>query len=634
MVPRRSENPSRASRFALPRPGGAFRPIRGTTFAAAARWAVTLEIGLLLAIIGVALVMFSFEWVSSDVVGIGVVLALILTGLLPVKNAFAGFGSETVIMVLGLLIMTAALIRTGVVDLVGRAILRRAGKQLNPLLFVVMLAVAGLSAFISNTAAAAFFLPVVLGVAAKSKVSPSRLLMPVAFASILASSVTLISTSTNLVISGLMTNLGLAPIRMFELSPVGVPVLLVGLVYMFFIGRRMIPNRMGDQGLLEEFGVRSYISEILVLPDSPLAGKTLAEANLGRDLDLAVIRILREPDTYLWPRRDLVLKSGDVLLVEGSRKELLTIKETAGIEIRPDVALSDPDLRTEDTALVEALVVPGSPLVGRTLRGLGFRQRYGLQVLGLNRHGRNLIDKLSRALLRVGDVLLVQGRTAAISRLAEDGAVSVLNAVRDSVPQLLRAWRAMAIFATALLLATLNILPLPVAVLLGAFATFVTRCITPTEAYREVDWRVVILIACMLALAEAMRHTGTATYLAAGVANLTDGWSPVWLLGGFFLLTVLLTQPMSNQAAAAVILPIAVQTAVHLDLNPRTFAIGIAVAASCSFLTPLEPACLMVYGPGRYKFADFIRVGAPLTLVVFALALWLVPAFWPFLPPQ
>lgn len=591
---------------------------------------MTFQIGLLLVLIIIALVFFTVEWVSSDVVALGLLLTLVLTGLLPSRDAFAGFGSETVLMVLGLLIMTSALVNTGVVELVGRAILRHAGSQISTLLAVVMVAVAGLSAFISNTAAAAFFLPVVLGIAVKSKVSPSRLLMPVAFASILSSSVTLISTSTNLVISGLMSNAGLAPMGMFELSPVGIPVAIAGLVYMYFIGRRLVPDRAGADGLLEQFGVRSYITEVLVQPDSPLVGKTLAEANLGRDLDLAVVRVLRDPNQYLWPRQDMRLRAGDVLLVEGAREHVLQVKDTAGIEIRPDVTLSDPDLRTEDTSLVEALVVPGSRLVGRTLRTVNFRERYGLQVLGLNRHGRNLLEKLSRSVLRVGDVLLVQGRTRSIARMADEGIVNILNAVEEKRINRPRAWMAMGIFAGSLSLAASNVIALPVAVLLGAFAVFVTRCVNATDAYRQLEWRVVILIACMLGLGQAMIQTGAAQYLAEHVASLTGGLSPLWLLAGFFILTVLLTQPMSNQAAAAVILPIAIQTATHLGLNPRTFVMGIAVAASCSYLTPLEPACLMVYGPGRYRFIDFIRVGAPLTVIIFALAMLLVPKIWPF----
>lgn len=594
---------------------------------------MTTEIALLLGLIAVALVFFSFEWVSSDVVGLGLLLTLALTGLLPAKDVFAGFGSDTVLMILGLLVMTSALVKTGFVDLVGRGILRHAGTRMDPLLLVIMMSVALLSAFISNTAAAAFFLPVVLGVAAKSKVSPSSLLMPVAFASILSSSVTLISTSTNLVISGLMTDAGLAPMGMFELAPVGIPIAIAGLVYMFFIGRRLIPKRAASEGLLEQFGVRSYVSEVLVLPDSPLVNKTLADANLGRDLDLSVIRVLREPEGYLWPRRDLTLRSGDVLLVEGAREDVLKVKDTAGIEIRPDVALSDPDLDTKEATLVEALVVPGSRLIGRTLRGVGFRERFGLQVLGLNRHGRNMLEKLSRTILRIGDVLLVQGRASSIGVLADEGLVSVLNSVEEKRINRPRALRALLIFVAALAAATFNLTSLPVAVLCGAFAMFVTRCISSVDAYRDVEWRVIILIACMLALGQAMAYTGTASYLADHLASVTSGFSPQWLLGGFFILTVLLTQPMSNQAAAAVILPIAIQTATQLGLNPRAFVMSVAVAASCSYLTPLEPACLMVYGPGRYRFFDFVRVGGPLSVIIFVIAMVLVPKVWPLTVP-
>lgn len=594
---------------------------------------MTFEIALLLGLILVAVVFFSFEWVSADVVALGLLLTLMLTGLLPADKAFAGFGSDTVIMIIGLLIMTAALLKAGVVDIVGRLILRRVGKSVPPLLLAIMLAVAGLSAFISNTAAAAFFVPVAIGIAAKSGVAPSRLLMPVAFAAILTSSVSLISTSTNMVVSGLMTNAGLAPMGMFELAPVGIPIAMVGLAYMFFIGRHWIPNRTTPGDLIEGFGIRSYLTEVLILPNSPLAGKALAETGLGADLDLNVLRVVRNKDQYLLPRANMTMEAGDVLLVEGPREEILKVKDTAGIEIKPDIKLSDPSLRSEETALVEALVVPKSPLIGRTLKGLRFRERHGLQVLGLNRHGKNVLNKLSRISLRVGDVLLIQGRKSNIPALNDEGMFSILGEIEEKRPDRLRAARTGIIFCGALALATFNVVSLPVAMLLGAFCTFATRCVTPTDAYREVEWRAVILIASMLALGEAMTATGTAKYLAELVAGGTAGLHPIWLLGGVFLLTVALTQPMSNQAAAAVILPIAVHTAQELNLNPRTFAMMIAVAASCSYLTPLEPACLMVYGPGRYRFSDFLRVGAPLVVLLFALALWLVPRYWPLTNP-
>ncbi|PTX98415.1 SLC13 family permease [Opitutus sp. ER46] len=590
---------------------------------------MTFQIALLLALIAAALVFFSFDWVPSDVVALGLVLTLIMTGLLSPEDAFAGFGSDTVIMILGLLIMTTALIRTGVVDLAGRAILRHAGTNPSTLLAVIMIGCAALSAFISNTAAAAFFLPIVLGVATKAKMSPSCLLMPLAFASILTSSVTLISTSTNLVVSGLIQRAGMPPMGIFELTPVGVPVAIAGLLYMYFIGRHLVQDRAEVPGLLEQFGLRSYISEVVVMNDSPLVGKTIAEAGLGRDMDLAIVRVVRDRDRYLLPRSEMMLQAGDMLLVEGAQSDVLNVKDTAGLEIRADLELSDPDLRDEDAALVEALIVPGSRLAGRSLRDAALRQRYGVQVLGLNRHGKNILTKLSHVTLRAGDVLLIQGRTQGLQRLAGEGLVSILQAIEGETGKRPKAWRSVIIFVAALTLAATNLVPLAVAVLAGAFLTLATRCISPTEAYRDLDWRVVILIACMLALAQAMMKTGAAQYLAEHVAALTSGYSPLLIVAGFFILTVALTQPMSNQAAAAVIVPIAIQTALHLGLNPRTFVMAIAVAASCSYITPLEPACLMVYGPGRYRFFDFVKVGLPLVVVVFVIAMILVPRIWP-----
>lgn len=590
---------------------------------------MTLEIALLLALIGVALVFFAFEWIPADVVALGLLLTLVLSGLIPAQRAFAGFGSDSVILIMGLLILTAALLKTGVMEWVGRILVRYTGDRPGALLAVIMIAAATLSAFISNTACTAFFIPIVIAVAARAKVSPARLLLPLAFCSILSSSVTLISTSSNLVVSGLMTTAGLAPMDMFELAPVGVPITIVGLVYMFFIGRHLIPDRGAAAGLLEQFGVRPYLTEILILPDSPLVGKTLELSGLGRDLDLNVLQVVRNKDQRLEPARSLTLQSGDVILVEGVREEILKIKDTSGIEIKADVKLSDPNLQTGDSALVEVILLPRSPLIGRTLKKARFRERYGLHVLALNRHGRNVVRKISQAALRMGDVLLVQGAKSNISTLEDDRTFRILGAVEESRLDRRKALLAIGIFVGAILLGVFKVVSLPLAVLLGAFGVFITKLITPEDAYREVDWRAVILIACMLSLGAAMEETGGAQYLAGLVVNAVGDAGPNWLLGGFFMLSVLLTQPMSNQAAVAVVLPIAIQTAVQLQLNPRTFAMMVAVAASCSYLTPLEPSCLMVYGPGRYRFADFLKVGSLLTVLIFIVALLLVPRVWP-----
>jgi di/tricarboxylate transporter len=592
---------------------------------------MTPEILILLCLLGAALALFAWERVPSEVVALGLLLALAFTGLLPADRAFAGFGSDTVIMILGLLILTAALERTGVVEIAGRTVLRYGGENPDRLLWIVLLGSASISAFLSNTAATAFFLPMVFGIARKSSISPSKLLMPLAFSSIVASSVTLVSTSTNMVVSGMLSAYRLPPIGMFELAPVGLPIAAVGLVYMF-LARRFIPDRASPADLTEGFGVRPYLSEIVVQPGSTLIGKTLREANVGRQLGLEVLRITRGKLQSFAPSSAAVLAEGDVLLVEGRQEDIVKIKDIAGVEIIADARLSDPDLAAEEVALVEAALLPGSPLIGRTLKQQRFRERYGLQVLGVNHRGVNIVRRLSQAVLALGDVLLVQGRRENIARAHAGNVFRVLGPLEQVEGIRFRRGRAplaISIFLGALGLATAGVLTLPLAVMLGVLLVFVTRCITPEEAYARVEWKAIILIGSMLSLGAAMEHTGAAKYLAWQLVALTGDAHPLWLLTVFFALTVFLTQPMSNQAAAIVVLPIAIQTALQLGLEPRTFAIMVAVAASCSYLTPLEPACLMVYGPGRYRFTDFLKIGSVLTLLIYGIAIALVPLVWP-----
>ena len=590
---------------------------------------MTLPIILLLIILVVALVLFSFEWVPPDVTALGVLVALIVLKLLPIDRAFEGFGSDTFILLLGLLIMTAALMRTGVVDLVGHWLLDFSSKRPGSLLPAIMIAVAILSSFINNTAAAAFFLPVILSISQKAKTSASRLLMPMAFAAILSSSVTLVSTSTNVVVSGLMTQFGLEPISMFELTPVGIPILITGILYMVLMGKRLIPERETPVDMAESFNLRPYLAELRILPDSSLAGKTLAETNLGRKYDLNVLLIIREGKKQAHPPAYAMLKVGDALLVEGASEAILKIKDVPGIDIQADVKFSEQDLQGEGHHLAEVVLLPRSPFIGRTVKGLKMRERFDLQVVAINRRTGIVHSRIADTRLQMGDILLVEGHKTQISALQADNAFDVLGVLNVQRFNKKQAITVAAIFGSAFVLGALNIVPLPAAMLLGALMVFLSRSITPEEAYRQVDWKVLILIGSMLGLGVAMQTTGTAQFLARLVTDLVGSWNPLWLLSGFFLLTVLLTQPMSNQAAAAVVIPIAVQTAIHLGLNPRTFAMMIAIAASTSYLTPLEPACLMVYGPGRYRFWDFVKVGGLLTLVVYLIAIVLTPMLWP-----
>lgn len=590
---------------------------------------MTLPIILLLIILIIALVMFSFEWVPPDVTALGIMIALAILGLVPLDRVFSGFGSDTVMLLLGLLIMTAALMRNGVVEIVGRKMLQVTSQHPGSLLLITMLAVAVLSAFINNTAAAAFFLPVILGLSQRAKISPSKLLMPMAFAAILSSSVTLVSTSTNIVVSGLMVQFDLDPIGMFELTPVGLPVLITGILYMVFIGKRLIPDRATPQTMTESFNLRPYLAELRITKGSNLIGKTLTQSDLGRNFDLTVLSIIRDGVRQAYLPTDMTLIEGDALLVEGSSEAILKMKNVAGIDIQADVKFSDADLQGDSLKLVEVVLLPRSPFIGRTVKGLQMRERYNIQVVAINQQSGIVNTKIADTRLQMGDVLLVQGNPKQIEALQSENVFNVLGVMDVQKFNPKRAMMVVTIFAVALIVGALNILSLPVALLAGALMMFLTRCITPDEAYRQVDWKVLILIGSMLALGVAMQTTGTAQYLSELLIAVVKNWNPLWLLTGFFVLTVLLTQPMSNQAAAAVVIPVALQTAIQLGLNPRSFAMMIAIAASTSYLTPLEPACLMVYGPGRYRFLDFLKVGGVLTLVIYLIAIFLVPVLWP-----
>lgn len=598
---------------------------------------MTPEIAICLSILALAIAAFAWDRIPADVVALGVMLAIIATGLLPSDRAFAGFSSDTVLMILGLLIMSAGLIQTGVVEVVGRRVFEFAGKSDKIFLPVIMVSVAAVSAFISNTAATAFFVPLVIGYAAKINVSPSRFLLPLAFASILTSSVTLIATSTNLVVSGLLTRYEQPPMGMFELAPIGLPIAIVGILYVWLVGVRLLPERE-NQKAEEKIGDRRYRADAIVEAEGRLVGKTLKDAKLSRDLGFKVTKIVRGEETIRGSKRltELKLEAEDELFIEGQRADLLKIKDIEGIRFKADVEDVGPALKEaeeadeerEEAKVVEGVLLPRSPLIGYSVKDLAFKERYGLQVLALHRRGY-VPQSISTARLRMGDVLLLQGTADNVKALERGNLFSIFGGVEHQRLNHSRAPLAAIIFAASILAATLNLASLPVAVLGGAFAMMLTRCLSPDEAYRQVEWKVLILIGSLLSLGAAMETSGAGKYLAEELIAIVGADSRYALLSCFFVLTVALTQPMSNQAAALVVLPIAMQTAMQIGANPRAFAMMVAVAASCSYLTPLEPSCLMVYGPGKYQFSDFFRVGAPLTVLIYGIAILLVPLVWP-----
>lgn len=594
---------------------------------------MTPQIATVLILLLVALVLFATERIPVDIVSLLLVLALILTGTLTVSEALAGFGHDVVITIASLFVLTGGLVKTGIVEAIGRRLHRLAGNSEFRLTALVMIVAAASASVMKNTTTTAMLLPVVMGIAERARIQPSKLLMPLAFGAILGGTTTLIGTSTNLAVSAALPRYGLAPYSMFELTPVGLAIVGVGLAYMLLIGLRLLPAcGSAARSLTERYHIREYVSEVIVLPNSPLVGKSVADADLSDALDLTVIGVLRDAGKRLAPHSTEKIQAGDLLLVRGRVEDILRVKTEAGIEIKPDFKLSDRDLRDGEMQLFEVMILRGSALIGRTLKRLQFRERYGLTVLALNRHGVSLLAKMSDVPLRFGDVLLVQGRREEVEHLAADGNLLILQDVSQRGTRAAKQRWALAAFALFLALSVAQVVPLVVAVLSGVFVLLATRTINAQELYDLIEWRLIVLIAGLISFSAAMEKTGTDQYLAKMIVRAVGEHGGMAVLAGFFLLTVFLTQPMSNQAAALVVLPVAVKTALALGLNPRTFAVAVTYAASCSFLTPLEPACVLVYAPGRYRFFDFLKVGSILTIAVFLIVMLLVPLAWPLVP--
>lgn len=586
-----------------------------------------MTIAFVLVLLVVAIILFARETLPVDIVTLLVLLALLGTRILTPQEAFAGFGSEIIIILGSVFIISGALRESGVVDWLGEKIgnSTRGGEKSQ--LAILMGSVAGFSAFMNNTTVTALLLAPVSGMAKKRGLSPSKFLMPMAFASILGGTCTLIGTSTNIAVRGFLVEAGLPPLGFFELTPVGLIIVAAGILYMVLIGRRQLPDHPPERSLSEDYGLREYLSEIVIREDSPLAGQTLRESDLGK-LGFRVLQLHREGRS-LSPRPSLKLAAGDVLVVNGPVQSLIKVRETEGIDIRPDVKFGDKELNADEREIIEVIVTPLSELRGHRIEELDLPARFGVAVLAINRHGRRLRDKIKTVRLETGDLLLVQGPREVMDDLRKSPDFAVFGEPNTTPHRGKKGLLVLGFLGLGVILGGLDVVPLSAGLLGAAVATVLTRCMPIHKVYTCVEWRLIVLIAGMTAFGVAMDRTGAAGWLASFVVWGLEPFGSTVILAGFVLLTVFLTQPMSNAAAALVVLPIALSTAEKLGLNGRAFAVAITFAASVSLIAPFEPSSLLVYGPGKYRFVDFLKVGGLLTLLLVAIVVVLVPVFWP-----
>ena len=590
---------------------------------------MTWEIAFVLGLTVCAVVLFVTEKFSTDIVAILVMIVLLVFRVLTPAEGLAGFANTATVTVGAMFVLSAGMFRSGAVNFVGKALGRLARHSSRLMLFVLMVGVGVLSSFLNNTAAVAILIPVVIVVARRAKTSPSKLLMPLSFASMFGGMCTVLGTSTNILASSIAEQAGLGAFGMFEFTKLGVIFFAVGVAYMMTLGRRLVPDHRGQGDLTTSFGLGDYLTDLVLQTESKSVGHSLASAPLVKELNIDVLQILRGEDT-LRPTPETILREGDVLRIQGDLRTINELKGRAGVTFGMSMKWRDEHLQSTDTRLVEAVVGPSSPLAGKSLAESRLRANYGASVLAIRQHGTLRYGRFENITLMPGDALLIDVPNDQIEHLTQQRVFLVVS--RAGIPRFdwRKASKAVAIVVAVVVVAATGLLPIVAAAATGALMMVLSGCVSTEEAYGAIEWNVLFLLAGMLSLGAAMQKTGASTMLANGMIDSVGGLGPLALLAAFFGATMLLTEVMSNNATVALLLPIAITTAQAMDVDPRAFMFAVVFAASSSFMTPVGyQTNTMIYGPGQYRFKDFVRVGAPLNLIFWALGTLLIPWFWP-----
>ncbi len=593
---------------------------------------------IVLAVTAAAVVLFISEKLTVDLIGLMLILTLVLTGVLSPGEGLAGFSDAATLTVAFMFVLSASLLRTGAVSTLGPRLSRHFRETPVKGMILFMLMVGVLSAFINNTPVVALLIPVVVQMAHASGQAPSKLLIPLSYASIVGGTTLLIGTSTNFVVSGVMAESGLGPLRMFQQTPLGIVFLFVGVAYMAFIGRKLLPDTRGDGDRSERFGMRGYLTEIELLPDAPSVGKRIMDSALVKELEMDIIEIRRNGQRFTLPAGDMVLEAGDMLQVRCDVERIRALKDRAHISVKPALRVANDDMRSRGTTLVELVITSSSPLEGKTLGDADLIRSFRAVPLAVRQREDVVHDRLYDTVLRSGDVILAEVKTHFVQRIkrmeAQHDAPFVILAEQEGVAEFDR--KRFAVVALVLVAvvasASLELVPVVVSALAGVVVLVLSRTMSMKEVYEAIDWRIFFLMAGALSLGMAMHKSGLADRAAGGLIYLLGEWGgPIAIVSGLYLATSLLTEVMSNTATAALVAPIAISTASVLGSDHMPFLMAVVFGASASFMTPIGyQTNTMIYGAGRYKARDFLKVGVPLQLVFWVLATLLIPVIFPF----
>ncbi len=588
---------------------------------------------LVLATLGLALALFVTDSLRYDLVAVLVVLVLAATGVLDTKEAFRGFADPAVVLVAAMYVFAAAVSRTGVTEVIGSRLLAGSANSEARLAFRVTLVAGALSSVLSNAAVVATLIPVLGAVSRRSRIPISRLLIPLAFGSLLGGLCSVIGTSKNIAVNGLIEEAGAVPFGVFEFSLYGFCLLFFGSFYFYGPGRSLLPRSREETTLSEHYQVPKFVTEVLVEPSSALINRAVGDHDLFERHGVTLLGLVRSQGeaTVLAPGPYNRVRPDDVLILQGEPESIVKLRRELKLPERVDVKVGDTLLASTDVRLVEAVVPAGSPLAGGTLGAADFRASTGLNVLAISKHGAVQPTKISEQRLEVGDALLIQGHAPDVERVRDSRRLIVLGEVGGgSIGK--ATWLTIGLLAAVLIVAALKWLPLAIAALAGAFLLVLLKLVRPEDVRRSVDWSVLILIGGMLALGKAFDKVELDATVAGWLGGLGDeGLAPALAVAVLLLSTNALTQLISHVAAAVIMTPVALSLAVQMGVSDRPFLMAVLSGASMSFMSPIaHQANAMVMGPGDYKYRDFLRVGTPLTIVMMVIAAFLIPVLFPF----
>ena len=596
---------------------------------------MTPDIILVMVLLLFGFIMFVTEMFSIDVTAMILLTILFMLGYLTPSEALSGFSNPAVITIAFLFIISRALQKTRILEYLIVRVRRLADKSILIGRAVYLFTIGVASAVVNNTAIVAIFMPVSIRLAQKYKMSPSKMLIPLSYSAILGGTLTLVGTSTNLLVNSIYVKVpGVEPMGMFEFFKYGAILMVVGLLYILFIAPMILPSRTSTSSLTKSYRLGGYLTEMRITAESPLNGRTCLERGINKNYDVMVLDILRDNKMITNMIRLTKLKEGDVLFVRGTLENFLRMKEVEKVALLTDEKLTQEELEQEDNVVLECLITDKSDLVGKSLMTSNFRRRFGSFILAIRREGTIVREKIAHVVLSAYDTLLVYGPKNKVNELSKTNEFVVLGEVDAELRKQRFWWMTIVVIIGTIALAAFGFMPIVKSAMLGVVILLALKILTPQESYQSINWQVIILISALIPVGIVIQKTGTAGWIAGLISSATESvpseWQPRVLLALIYFITIFLTEISSNAATVIIMTPISIAVAQQMGFDPRAFVFAVAFAASASFITPVGyQTNLMVYGPGGYKFSDYIRAGFPLAFIFWIMAIFILPILWP-----